>query len=256
LTAILPLKSRHVVPLTKSYCAINENRHVFTGCAKAVVNREGGIDEVFVRVCFINIGCFFAISHPALADIITIDVQAQIDGRDLLSIDGNTLQWHHLDYAAVGRYGGNFNEPTIISTTLNGSPVLTNYDWYPEWPEPPPAQIRYRADSSVFTGLMPSLPPHGYGVGLDVVSARDSLSIYSLPSAANNYALTLDFNDDPSGAVAWYEAKVTIDTSGTSPVPELSTWAMMALGLVILGFARYRASRKDRRLRPNALALF
>ena len=191
-----------------------------------------------------SLAALLATVSPAMADIITIDVQAYIDGRDLLSIDGNTLQWRHLDYAAVGRYGGgNGNEPTIISTTLDGSPILTNYNWYPDWPEPPPAEIRYPAVSSIFLGLTPSLPSSVYGVSLEVVSATNSLSIYSLPSAANNYALTLDFNDDPHGGAAWYEAKVTIDTS---VVPELSTWVMMALGFMALGFRRYRVSREPR----------
>jgi hypothetical protein len=193
-----------------------------------------------------HIGFFFActaVIGPARADIITVDIQAYTDGRDLLIVRGDTLQWDHLDYAAVGRLGG-ANEPTIISTTLNGSPISTNYNWYPDWPEPPPAEIRYPAYSSIFTGLAPSFPSQNYSASLNVVSARYSLSIYSFPSAANGYALTLDFNDDPPGGAAWYEAKVTIDTSGASPVPESSTWAMIALGFVALGIVGYGSMRK------------
>jgi hypothetical protein len=157
------------------------------------------------------------------------------------------LQWDHLDYAAVGRFGG-ANEPTIISTTRNGSPILTNYNWYPDWPEPPPAEIRYPAYSSIFTGLIPSFPLQEYSVILDVISARYRLSIYSLPSAANGYALTLDFNDDPPAQAAWYEAKVTIDTSGTGTgtVPEPSTWAMILLGFSGLGCAGHRRASAGR----------
>lgn len=39
------------------------------------------------------------------------------------------------------------------------------------------------------------------------------------------------------------DAKVTI-SGGASPVPEISTWAMMLSGFAGLGFAGYRASRK------------
>src|SRR5262249_46783369 len=35
-----------------------------------------------------------------------IDIKAFIDGRDLLIIKNGTLQWDHLDYAAVGRHNG------------------------------------------------------------------------------------------------------------------------------------------------------
>jgi hypothetical protein len=69
-----------------------------------------------------------------MSDTITIDIQAFIDGRDQLIIQGNTLQWDHIDYAAVGRYLG-ANEPTIITTTLNGVTQLNQTDWYPTWPE-------------------------------------------------------------------------------------------------------------------------
>jgi hypothetical protein len=37
---------------------------------------------------------------------------------------------------------------------------------------------------------------------------------------------------------------VTI-SSGSSVVPEISTWAMMLSGFAALGFAGYRASRKS-----------
>ena len=47
---------------------------------------------------------------------LTIEIQAHIDGEDILIIDDNTLRWHHLTFAAVGRHEGG-NQPTTISTT-------------------------------------------------------------------------------------------------------------------------------------------
>jgi hypothetical protein len=39
-------------------------------------------------------------SHAAA---FVVEIEALIDGRDQLIIQGNTLQWHHLRSAAVGR---------------------------------------------------------------------------------------------------------------------------------------------------------
>ena len=53
----------------------------------------------------------------------TVVVRAFIDGRDMLSIEGDRFTWTHLDSqtAAVGRWNG--NRPTIV----NG------ISWYPDW---------------------------------------------------------------------------------------------------------------------------
>lgn len=190
---------------------------------------------------------------PASAAI-TMNIQAFIDGRDLLVIQGNTMQWHHLDYAAVGRIlhadGSGRNDPTIISTALDGVADLTNYNWYPDWPEPVPAEIRYPAFSSVFTGLSPSFPMQDYHAALSIVTAREHLSIFQQPSAANGYTLVLDFNDDRSGGAVWYEANITLadGPGGGDPppgtVPEPSTWAMLVLGFAGIGVASRRAVRR------------
>jgi hypothetical protein len=151
----------------------------------------------------------------APTETITIDVQAFIDGRDLLVIQGNTLQWDHLDYSAVGTWNGS-NATTNITTTLNGVPQ-NQYNWLPTWSAP----LNTAQWSSVFTGLTPALPSSNMlssgdmSVSLDTISARDSLTIYQLPTASNNYALILDFNDDPSSGATWYDALITI----TFPLP-------------------------------------
>jgi hypothetical protein len=154
----------------------------------------------------------------------TFEIDAFIDGRDQLIVQGGTLQWDHLDFAAVGRNSaGNGNEPTVITTSLNGVTQLDHFDWYPSWPEPPPAEIRYQALSSVFSGLLPALPSTAATVTLNVISARDSLSIYQYPTAANSNTLILDFNDDQSSGPAWYDALVTVTTDAPAPVPPVVT---------------------------------
>jgi hypothetical protein len=145
------------------------------------------------------------------AGIVTLDVSAYIDGRDQLIIQGNTLQWDHFDFAAPGRLDG-VNEPTIITTTLNGVTQMNGVDWIPIWPLPPPDPIRFPTLSSVFTGLTPSIPDTT-DVTLKVINARDSMTIAQLPTASNNFTTLLEFNDDPSAGAAWYEGLLTFDSA-------------------------------------------
>ena len=67
------------------------------------------------------------------ADTATLNMTAYIDGRDQLVIQGDTLQWRHLDFCAVGIWNG-ANVPTTISTTLNGTVEMNKVEWTPEWP--------------------------------------------------------------------------------------------------------------------------
>src|SRR4051812_36300886 len=86
------------------------------------------------------------------------DITGSIDGTDFLIIQGSTLQWHHPanSAAAVGRQGGT-NKPTTISTFRNGTSLLNAFDWTPDWPNPPPDNIRFDAYSSVLTPFNPAL---------------------------------------------------------------------------------------------------
>jgi hypothetical protein len=122
---------------------------------------------------------------PLPADTLSYTINACIDGRDLLIIRGDTLQWHHLDFAVCGSQAA----PTTISSTLNGSSVLNNYQWFPSWPLPPPNEIRFEACSSVFSGLTPVLPEMGnLALTLTQIAGRGTLETFQYPTAANgNY---------------------------------------------------------------------
>lgn len=85
-----------------------------------------------MRRAVILVAWLIALSGVAAAATITIDIQAFIDGRSLLIFQGDTMQWHNLDYNAPGRWDG--NRPTIFDTALNGVPQWTDYNWYPDWP--------------------------------------------------------------------------------------------------------------------------
>ena len=139
----------------------------------------------------------------------TITIRAFIDGRDRLVIRGSTLQWQHLEWAAVGRHGGR-NEPTFISTTLNGHPVMERVAWVPEWNEPPPYEIRYRAESSAFESLRPALPSADVTVALEEIAARASVAIVQYPDEGNDYTLIMEFNDSYEILPDWYEVRLVI----------------------------------------------
>lgn len=127
--------------------------------------------------------------------------RAFIDDHDYLIIQGATVRWHHFaGGAAPGRHGdGSGNEPTLIDSV----------EWYPEWPEDPPAPIGYEADSSVYVGLSPRLPTQQVDAQLNIIAARDLLVINQLPSEENNYTLIIEV-DDPSAGAFWYEFELVV----------------------------------------------
>ena len=182
--------------------------------SSAVYSNTGGSGGGIANVGTLSVTeCTIASNTATGNGVITLDVSAYIDGRDELIIQGNTLQWDHFDFAAPGRLDG-VNYPTIITTTLNGVTQMNGADWIPTWPFPPPDPIRFPTLSSVFTGLTPTIPGTT-DVSLNVIQARESMSIAQLPSASNNYTTLLEFNDDIEPGAAWYEGLLTF-VSGSS----------------------------------------
>jgi len=148
---------------------------------------------------------------PAAAQSeITYDVTGLVDVADLLIIRGSELQWHHPGSgAAVGRHSGR-NEPTTITSTQDGVTNLDQFAWIPTWPEPPPAQIRYDAFSSVFSDLVPALPSGNTSVTASVLAGRGSVQVKQYPDATNDWTLIVRFADGVSGS-AFLTTRVTID---------------------------------------------
>jgi hypothetical protein len=164
------------------------------------------------------------------ADVITYDVTGYIDTSDYLFITGSTLQWYHNDTggAAVGRHAGN-NFPTVISSTLNGSPQLVNFDWIPTWPRAVPDEIRFEAYSSTLNSLTPALPAvDGLNVQLAVISGRGSISLTELPVADDNYTLVVQFKDGFNGS-ANLDALITVTTT-----PEPASLTLLASAPLLL----------------------
>lgn len=165
------------------------------------------------------------------ATYIVLEVDAYIDGRDQLILNDNTLQWHHYDWAAVGRFQGN-DAPTYISLWEDGVQYLNDFAWTPTWADPPPNEIRYEAYSSVFTGFN-FMPNEEASVKLTPLAARDLVSVVQLPSLSNAYELVVEFNDNPSPAADWYSARIEITTT---QIPLPSPLALLGLGIAGIGF--------------------
>jgi hypothetical protein len=170
-----------------------------------------------------------ALSLAPAANALTLEVDAYVDGRDQLILQGSSAQWLHLDYAAVGRW--NFQN---LATYFNGAA------WLPDWPgHPAPDEIRVQgALSSLYTGLAPALPDGPMSVTLtNLTAGRGPVSIVQLPDSSNAYTLVVEFNDNdigqPSNTYAdWYKVRLDI-----TPVPEPASSALMLAGLALAAMA-------------------
>lgn len=148
---------------------------------------------------------------------IVIDIEAMIDGRDLLVIKQNMLQWQHKDFAMVGRYEG-YNEPTIVSTARKDTVLMHRVGWMPEWPDG--VSVRQEAVSSLFQQLEPALPTQAMKVKLIPLKCRGSVRIRQEPSAENDYTLIVEFNDNQPPGFDWYKVRIAVDdiTLGGAPL--------------------------------------
>ena len=189
-------------------------------------------NKLHVGILVFIVTCLCGSSVWAGITTTTFKVDAYIDGRDLLYIKDNTMQWKHLSYQAVGKWNGH-NEPTKISSWLEGTPDMVNVEWYPDWP-----QGTYNGKfSSVFTGLSPVLPSEDMTVTIINQTTRVYISIFQQPTLANDYTLILDFNDNTAGGPYWNS--VTFDVL-TANVPAPGAILLGSLGCGIVGWLKKR----------------
>jgi hypothetical protein len=136
----------------------------------------------------------------------TITIEALIDGRSQLILRKNTAQWYHLDFSVPGRWG-DINAPTII----NGE------EWFPAWPDVPDVYNYFcNCYSDIFKGVKPGLHRNNMTVALNVIEARGNVFIAEYPSASNDYALVIEFDDDPFDAAAAYQIELVLTFGGKS----------------------------------------
>lgn len=134
----------------------------------------------------------------------TLTIQAWIDGRSWLILRKNTLQWYQLEFAAPGRL-----EFANLPTIVNG------VEWYPVWPDVPDAENRdCFCYSSVFKGVKPFLHRNKLPVEINVLESRGPASIVEFPSAENDYAMVIEFDDNGPGGAATYKIEVVFPATG------------------------------------------
>lgn len=142
------------------------------------------------------------------ATLETILIEAHVEGRSQLIIQGSTAQWHHLEGVAPGR-DGSLDRPTVLSDAL----------WFPTWPDvPDPGNFDCNCVSSVFTGVQPPLPAEELTVDLRLVEARGAVSVVSSPSESNGFRAVIEFDDRGLIGAEWY--LVEFDVRPEPPIPE------------------------------------
>jgi hypothetical protein len=135
---------------------------------------------------------------------------------------------------------------------------LDHVEWIPEWPLPPPDEIRFEAFSSVFTDLLPAIPALDMEVTLEVLEARSVLQLVQLPSALNDFTMILEFDDNGPVSSANYQARLTFSFESPPPppvqpvpVPEPSGFLLFAVGVTgLIGFRTWRRRALTSRTRP------
>jgi hypothetical protein len=132
----------------------------------------------------------------------TIRIEAYVDGRSQLIMRGATAQWHHFDYAAPGRWRF-ADEPTLIN----------DVEWYPSWPDQPDTENRdCNCYSDVFTEVRPPIPSVPFDVDLRLIESRFETTVVEHPSAANDFTLIIEFNDNRPAEPAWYVVEFVVPT--------------------------------------------
>lgn len=142
-----------------------------------------------------------ASSAPAAptASSTVLNVRAYIDGKSQLIIRGDTIYWHHLDWAAPGRhFDAKVNQPTY----------LNNAKWEPTWPDIPDSENRdCQCDSSPYQGI-PTLANMNQEAWVEIVKARGTVVILQQPSTKNDFTLIIEFDDNIQSGPDWYEVNV------------------------------------------------
>ncbi len=164
-----------------------------------------------------------------------IKVRANVDGRSRLTIQGNTTQWHHFEFAAPGRA----NVPPIGNEPVYPTQVQCQ-DWYPTWPDIPNVENRgCDCDSSVYTAN-PALPSLANYTGIAAVGdgCRSICQVVETPSQQNGYKIVLEFNDNSASFWAWHEVHILLGEPTPPATPSPTPIPAKPGGYVDFGFSQ------------------
>lgn len=142
------------------------------------------------------------------ATLETILIEAHVEGRSQLIIQGSTAQWHHLEGVAPG-HAGSGDRPTVVNDA----------QWFPTWPDlPDPDNSDCGCFSSVFAGVEPSLPEEELEIDLRLIEGRGSVAAVENPSESNGYRAIIEFDDTAVAGAEWY--LVEFDVRPQPPIPD------------------------------------
>ncbi len=184
-------------------------------------------------IAVIGVICWLlCLSSAAHATQIVYDVTGWIDTTDDLYIRGNSVHWEHPYPGSPAGTHGATEQPTVISSWLEGTQQMSNVNWSGMW-------TGFSVSLS-YTSLTPTLSTSSDSfAAVEKISGRGSLSIIQQPDVSNNYTLGVKFKDGFNGA-AFLDAKITV-------VPEPSTCGVVLI-FGILGM-RPNRSRQPARFR-------
>jgi hypothetical protein len=116
---------------------------------------------------------------------VTLRVEAWLDGRSRLVFHGNSVHWHHLEFAAPGRELF-VNKPTLVDRV----------EWFPTWPDIPNAENRdCDCDSSSYDTLPIHIPMAPTTTTVTPIAVRAQPSVIQQPSAENGWTLIVELSD-------------------------------------------------------------
>lgn len=115
-------------------------------------------------------------------------IEALIDGRSQLVIQGDAVRWDHFEFSAPG-----LHEQQDLPTVLCGE------DWFPVWPGGQFVDCSNCTSLSV-NGLVPGLATRDQTVQLEELQARNSVQVAQQPNSGNGYTLIVEFNDTDGGS--------------------------------------------------------
>ncbi|OYU10068.1 MAG: hypothetical protein CFE38_19555 [Comamonadaceae bacterium PBBC1] len=157
---------------------------------------------------------------------VELHLRALIDGRDRLIVDDGKLRWEHFDNVVVGWWNGTayVNEPTYVDVLVDGSTVAS-YSWVPTWPTLSPDPLRSYGLSSVLDLSEFGDFSKDATTTLTRTSARNSVNVVQLASSDNQWASITEFDDNPQGASAWYDVKLTFSKQVDYGAPTVTTFS-------------------------------
>jgi hypothetical protein len=211
----------------------NDSDNILILSKNAIGEGQNNMKSILTRrICVAILMGSLLIILPNLVQAATIRVEAYIDGRSQLILQGNTAQWYHLYAAEPGN-------PTVINSI----------DWYASWS----GETRDCGGcySSIFSQVCPGLGEQEQNVALSVIQARQSVQIIQQPLSGNNYTLIVEFDDMDPGGAEWYIIELDfpydIPCSSVETIPTMTEWGMMIF-VVLLGLGSVYYLRKKKRI--------